>query len=146
MTHNHQRHLLATFQHVDNLLTETERILTGSPSPFQEYVPDAMPNQRQVVHDEILRMREAMRRILAKLDIPLNDPVSGAIWAARSHLAFARVAAVEIDGRRMRAYGSLSPEDEQLFNRISAELHEMLGNLEQHLATDGNPEALPPDR
>lgn len=146
MTDNHQRHLLATFQHVDHLLTETERILAASPSPFQAYVPDATPGQRQVAHNQILRTRETMRRILTQLNIPLNAPISGAVWAARSHLAFARVAAVEIDGRRMRAYGNLSPEDELLFNQISTELYEMLGKLEHDLADDGSAERLSHDR
>jgi hypothetical protein len=145
MTDNHQRHLVVTFQHVDNLLAEVEQILAGSSSPFQEYAPDATPKQRQVAHDHILRTRETMRRILTQLDIPLNDPITGAVWAARSHLAFARIAAVEIDGRRMRAYGTISPEDEQLFNQISSELHEMLGRLEHFLAQDGNAQLFPND-
>lgn len=145
MNDSHQRHLLATFQHVDNLLSEVEQILAGSPSPFQEYAPDATLFQRRETHDSVLRLRETMRRILADLNIPPNPPVCGALWAARSHLAFARLAFVEMDARRMQAYGNLSPTDKQIFDRISTELQEMIASLEHCLARDGD-ESSPADQ
>jgi hypothetical protein len=74
LNENHQRHLLSTFQYVDNLLSEAERILAsaGAASPFQEYSQDTTPIQRKVTHDYIVRVREAMRRILEELKIPLK--------------------------------------------------------------------------
>ena len=86
LNENHQRHLLSTFQHVDNLLSEAERIMTsaGSASPFQEYSQDTTPIQRKVTHDYIVRVREAMRRILDELTIPVRGPISGARWAAQT--------------------------------------------------------------
>jgi len=50
LNENHQRHLLSTFQYVDNLLSEAERILAsaGAASPFQEYSQDTTPIQRKV--------------------------------------------------------------------------------------------------
>jgi hypothetical protein len=110
MIENHQRHLLSTFQHVDNLLSEAEHILisAGSPSPFQEYSPDSTPVQRKVTHDYIVRVRETMRRILEELEIPLKPPICGAIWAARSHLSFASISIAEIEPEPMKGYGKLS--------------------------------------
>ena len=143
MNDNHQRRLLATFQHVDNLLAEVEQILAGSPSPFQEYAPDATQLQRRETHESVLRLRETMRRILPDLDIPLNPPVCGALWAARSHLAFARVAAMELGARRMRAYGTVSPAGEKLFDPISSELQERIRSLEHCLGGNGEDDSPP---
>jgi GTP-binding protein EngB required for normal cell division len=136
MIENHQRHLLSTFQHVDNLLSEAERILisSGSPSPFQEYSPDSTPVQRKVTHDYIVRVRETMRRILEELEIPLKPPICGAIWAARSHLSFASISIAEIEPEPMKGYGKLSSEDEQLLNKIVAELNSVLNRLGTYLA------------
>lgn len=152
MNENHQRHLLATFHHVDHLLAEAERILSrsaGSPSPFQEYTQDSTPAQRKVTHDYVLRVREAMRRILDELKIPPRPPVSGALWAARNRLAFAGFAIVEIDLKHMKAYGELSDADKQTLNRITAELNELLGGLDNYLAqgadADSPPDAKLPD-
>jgi GTP-binding protein EngB required for normal cell division len=136
MNENHQRHLLSTFQHVDNLLSEAEHILisAGSPSPFQEYSQDSTPIQRKVTHDYIVRVRETMRRILEELEIPLKRPISGAIWAARSHLSFASIAIGEIEPKQMAGYGKVSGEDEQALNKIVAELNTVLNRLGVYLA------------
>jgi len=136
MNENHQRHLLATFQHVDNLLSEADRILVsaGSPSPFQEYSQDSTPVQRKVTHDYILRVRETMRRILEDLELPPKLPISGALWAARNHLAFAGIAITEIEPRHMLGYGELSNEDHQTLDKIVAELNSVLDRLSACLA------------
>ena len=136
MNENHQRHLLATFQHVDNLLSEADHILAsaGSPSPFQEYSQDSTPVQRKVTHDYILRVRETMRRILDGLKIPPKPPVSGALWAARNHLSFAGIAIAEIEPKHMLGYGKLSDEDQQTLDRIVAELNSVLNRLNTYLA------------
>lgn len=136
MNQNHQRHLLSTFQHVDNLLSEAEHILisAGSPSPFQEYSQDSTPAQREAVHEHIARVRETMRRILEELKIPLKPPISGALWAARSHLAFAGIAVVEIEPKHMEAYGKISETDKQKLDKIAAELNELFGRFGNLLA------------
>jgi len=136
MNENHERHLLTTFQYVDNLLSEADHILTsaGSASPFQEYSQDSTPVQRKVTHDYILRVREAMRCILEELKIPLKPPISGALWAARNHLAFAGIAITEIEPSHMLGYGKLSDEDRQTLDRIAAELNAVLNRLKAYLA------------
>jgi GTP-binding protein EngB required for normal cell division len=138
MNENHQRHLLGTFQHVDNLLSKAERILAsaGSASPFEEYSQDATPVQRKVTHDYMVRVREAMRRILEELNIPRKPPVSGALWAARGHLDFASIAIAEIEPARMRGYGRLPDDDAQALNRIVAGLSAELNRLREYLTPD----------
>ena len=152
MNESQQRHLLVTFQHVDNLLSETERILASAhpSSPFQEYTQDSTPAQREVTHDYVLRVRETMRRILDELKIPPTSPISGALWAARNHLAFAGIAIVEIEPGHMKGYGELSEADKQMLNRVTAQLNELLGSLDNCLAqgadADSPPETKPPEK
>ncbi|HVU07951.1 MAG TPA: hypothetical protein VHG89_05345 [Verrucomicrobiae bacterium] len=138
MNENHQRHLLVTFRHIDKLLSETESILnsTGSPSPFQEYLQDSTPAQRQMAHEHILQAREMMRRMLDDLKIPLNQPTSGARWAAYNHLAFAGLAALELEAKQMEGYGKLSADEKKVFNKISEELREPLDRLANYFAHD----------
>lgn len=136
MNENHQRHLLSTFQYVDNLLSEAERIMASasSASPFQEYSQDTTPIQRKVTHDYSLRVRQAMRRILEELEIPQKQPISGALWAARGHLNFANIAIAEIEPEHMRGYGQLSDEDARALERIVAELNAELSRIANYLA------------
>jgi hypothetical protein len=136
MNKNHQRHLLSTFQYVDNLLSEMERLMASaaSASPFQEYSQDATPLQRKVTHDHVVRVREAMRRILDELKIPRKPPISSATWAARSYMSFAGIAIAEIGSKYMRGYGELSEEDARTMDRIVAELNAELARITNYLA------------
>jgi hypothetical protein len=59
-----------------------------------------------------------MRRILGDLRIPLPQPVSGALWAARGHVNLALVAIAEIAQERMRHYGELSEDDAQTIDKV----------------------------
>jgi hypothetical protein len=136
MNENHQRHLLSTFQHVNNLLSEAERIMASadSASPFQEYAQDSTPVQRRVVHEYVGHVRETMRRILDELKITPKQQISGAMWAARSQINFAGIAIAETDSKHMRGYGQLSEEDAQTMNRVVAELNAELSRLGDYLA------------
>jgi len=89
----HQRHVRTTFQYIDKLLSEAEHTMAdaGSPSPFRMHSDDTTPIQRKVTHDYIVRIREAMGRVMEELDIPPSTPHSGAVWAAAINLMFCSI-------------------------------------------------------
>lgn len=66
LNENHKRHLQSSFRYIDKLLSEAEHAMTdaGSPSPFREHADDTTPIQQKVTHDYIVRIREAMRRVM----------------------------------------------------------------------------------
>ncbi|HXP61071.1 MAG TPA: dynamin family protein [Dongiaceae bacterium] len=131
MNENHERGLLATFRHIDNLLAEAEQILAtaGSMSPFAEYTQDSTPVQRKVLHDYIERVRQAMACALADLRLSRPAPVCGAIWAAGARFTFAQVEVAEMEPQRLRGYGPLSAEDVKAINEVVAELNATLERL-----------------
>jgi hypothetical protein len=131
MNENHIRILLVTFQHVNGLLSEAERIMNSKPSepPFQEYLQDSSPAQRLLMREEILRIREMMQRIVSGFHISPNQPTTGAVWAAHTHLAYASQALVEIQAKHMKGFGDLSDEDRRLLDNISAEVREPIDHL-----------------
>jgi len=136
MNESQQRHLLVTFQHVDNLLSEAEHIMASASSalPFHEYWQDTTPIQRKVTHDYVARFRETMRRVLEELNISPREPVSGALWAARGHMGFASIAIAEIEPEHMRGYGEFSDEDARKMDKVVAELNAELDHIRDYLA------------
>ena len=120
---HHQRHVRTTFQYIDKLLSEAEHIMAdaGSPSPFGRYSDDTTPIQRKVTHDYILRIREAMRRVMDELNIPPSEPHSGALWAAAINLMYCSISLNELTPERMLAYGPLSAEAANKLDGIRAE-------------------------
>ena len=135
MNENHARHLVSTFRHMDNLLSEAEQILAtaDSKSPFAEYTQDSTPVQRKVIHDYIERVRQSMGRAMEGLGLPRPPPVCGALWAASGHLTFTQIAVAEMEPQRMRGYGELSPEDIKAINEVVAELNAAIGRLLAYL-------------
>ena len=111
LSENHQRHVRTTFQYIDKLLSDAEHAMidAGSPSPFRRYSDDTTPIQRKVTHDYILRIREAMRRVMEELNIAPPEPHSGAVWAAAINLMYGSISLSELTPDRMVAYGPLSP-------------------------------------
>jgi len=135
MNDNHQRHLLVSFRHIDNLLSEAEHILAtaGSASPFAEYTQDSTPVQRKVIHDYIQRVRTALGQAMTDLALPRPAPVCGAWWAAQNHVTFAVIAVAEMEPKRMRGYGALSEADGKAIDCIVAELNAALERLSAYL-------------
>jgi GTPase Era involved in 16S rRNA processing len=132
---HHQRHVRTTFQYIDKLLSEAEYTMTdaGSPSPFRRHSDDTTPIQRKVTHDYIVRIREAMRRVMEELNIPPPEPHSGAVWAAAINLMYCSISLGELTPERMRAYGSLSPEAADRLDGIRAELDGLVAKLRTYL-------------
>lgn len=132
---HHQRHVRTTFQYIDKLLSEAEHTMAdaGSPSPFRRHSDDTTPIQRKVTHDYILRIRDAMRRVMEELNVPLPEPHSGAVWAAAINLMYCSISLNELTPERMRAYGPLSPEAAEKLDGIRAELDGFVANLRNYL-------------
>jgi GTPase Era involved in 16S rRNA processing len=132
---HHQRHVRTTFQYIDKLLSEAEHTMTdaGSPSPFRRHSDDTTPIQRKVTHDYIVRVREAMRRVMEELSIPPPEPHSGAVWAAAINLMYCSISLNELTPERMRAYGPLSSEAADRLDRIRAELDGFVAKLRTYL-------------
>jgi GTP-binding protein EngB required for normal cell division len=132
---HHQRHVRTTFQYIDKLLSEAEQAMVdaGSPSPFRRHSDDTTPIQRKVTHDYILRIREAMRRVMEELNIAPAEPHSGAVWAAAINLMFCSISLNELTPERMQAYGPLSPEAADRLDGIRAELDGLVAKLRSYL-------------
>src|SRR5947208_4162860 len=132
---HHQRHVRTTFQYIDKLLSEAEHTMAdaGSLSPFRRHSDDTTPIQRKVTHDYILRIREAMRRVMEELNIPPPEPHSGAVWAAAINLMYCSISLNDLTPGRMQAYGPLAPEAADRLDAIRAELDGLIAKLRTYL-------------
>ena len=71
--------------------------MAGSPSSFRRHSDDTTRIQRKVRHDYILRIREAMQRVMEELTFPLPEPHWGAVWATAINLMYCYDLAERID-------------------------------------------------
>jgi GTP-binding protein EngB required for normal cell division len=133
---NHKRHLLNTFQHVDNLLADALQALnsTEAPSPFQRYVPDTLPIQRKVLADYIANLRGTMVRILERHGIAVPKARISSIWAFQTTLSSARTAVEELAPKYMRGYGNLPDDAARDLEVLTTQIMDVLDRMSSYLA------------
>jgi hypothetical protein len=133
---NHERRLLTTFRHVDELVSQAVARLEpeASASPLCEFVPDANPDQHRVATECLERMRSLMGGFLASHSIPAPQRNVSALWAAHSACLHARLSVEELRAGSMRGCGKLSPEAERELETLVAGLSEVLQRLSDSLA------------
>lgn len=136
LTEGQRRRLYATFVYIDELLDEVERRLatSGAQRPFLPYVADATPVQSKIIRDYAARVRETMLAALRQHGVAPPTPDISAVWAARSSLRSAGIAATELAPRYMRGYGELSDELARSLNLTSAALTDLLDRMDSYLA------------
>ena len=107
---HHQRDIRTMFQYIDKLLSEVEHTMAdaGSQSPFRTHSDDTTPIQRKGTHDYVMRIREAMRRVMEGIGNPAVQAALRRGWTAAINLMFCSISLNELTPERMRAYGPLS--------------------------------------
>src|SRR5438552_15243962 len=90
---HHQRHVRTTFQYIDKLLSEAEHTMAdaGSLSPFRRHSDGTTPIQRKVTHDYMIRIRDAMRRVMEEFNIRRREPHAGAVWDGASKAMYCSI-------------------------------------------------------
>jgi GTP-binding protein EngB required for normal cell division len=133
---NHKRHLLNTFQHLDNLLADALQALSSAeaPSPFQRYVPDSLPIQRKVMADYIASLRGTMVRILERHGMAVPKAHISSIWAFQTKLSSARTAVEELAPKYMRGYGDLPDEAAHDLEVLRTQIMEVIDRMSRFLA------------
>ena len=128
----HQRRRIAIgFEQLDRCLAEAWSVVASADhrSPFPKYVADASPAQIRTLEDFISRFRSAVVRILDELDLPREQPRVSALWSLRASLVSAQVLLDELDGRYLRGYGDLDPQDEKRVRGATTELRDLVRKM-----------------
>jgi GTP-binding protein EngB required for normal cell division len=139
LNENQRRHLLVTFQHIDKLLSDSERILTeADESAFSLHIPDATPVQARLLHEYVVRVRKAMRDLLEENKIPIEKPQISALWGFHTSLVFVEIALEELAPKYMRGYGLLSEASAQQIEIATAHLLDLVGRMLNYLNSTQN--------
>lgn len=137
LNEHQKRHLRASSQEIDRLLTEAETILNrASQSPFPAYSDDLTPAQKKVVQDYIARLRTQLVRVLESQQISLPKPDCGVSRALQANLIAIDIIIEELQPKYMKGYGSLSDEATVDLNGIVQELQGLVAKLNLYLTQD----------
>ncbi|HEY8668483.1 MAG TPA: hypothetical protein VIL86_17680 [Tepidisphaeraceae bacterium] len=148
LNENHRRHVLITFQTLDEMFERSEEIIASSRSgsPFRQYVADITPRELGAIAEGARQVRAAMTRILPRLGITAPSPSISAAWAIYMAFAMASGEAVEeLRPRRMRGYGEVPSEAAAELEACVTELQAILNRTAASLGSPGRGDAEKPE-
>jgi hypothetical protein len=139
---NHERRLLTTFRHVDELVSQAVARLepASSDSPLSEFVRDGQAAQYQAAAF-LNGLRERMGRFLADHQIPVPKRNVSALWAAHTACQHARLSVEELRASPMRGCGKLTPAAERELETLADGLSSVLQRMSDLLAPPAPPAA-----
>ncbi len=143
---NHERRLLTTFRHVDELVSQALARLepASSDSPLSEFVRDGQVAQYQAATECLDRLRELMGRFLTAHQVPVPKRNVSALWAAQTACVHARLSVEELRVGSMRGCGRLTPEAERELESLADGLSALLLRMNDLLATSPAATGPPP--
>ena len=105
---HHQRRLRATFQYIDNLLSEIDAMVNprDSGALFPHYAVDFAPSQHVLLQSGIAQIRGRLVQAMKDNKVAAAPPSISAVQAIRSALNFIDIAVAELRPRYMRGYGA----------------------------------------
>lgn len=132
---NHRHHLLSTFQHIDKLFSDVERVLSTEQSRtlFKQYILDISPRQQEVLEHGIAEFRGLMKTVLKSLEIDQPQPHISALRAVLTSFTLVDIAIEELNSKHMRSYGEVSP-------RASGELDSLIHKMQQSIEAHYDPD------
>jgi len=132
---NQRRYFANQLRYIDEILGDAAEQLDPRPSEhmFQGVVPDATAAQRKTLRDFLAQLRFVLRRFMDAHDLRDERIVPSGLWAFRTAISFARVAAQELRPRYWSGYGPVDPAAAAAANQLAAELITVLDRIEQYL-------------
>jgi hypothetical protein len=135
LNENQARRLRITCQHVDRTLSEIEGILdeSASATAFPAYVDNISPAQREAITEAIARIRHRLIETLTRQEVDPKMPAIPVSRAILGRMYIVDIAAEEIRPRRMKGYGSLSPDAAVELERFANDLKCITRQVDQAL-------------
>jgi len=130
-------HLMATFRHIDHLLSMIDVAVDGPPSEiFPHYNPDLSEQERKILREAAKMLRTKLAAVLVRNGLGKPEPRTKASHAVTSAFAFISIALDDLRPEEMRGYGAVSPEAVVELNSLILELQSFTTETRQALEAE----------
>jgi hypothetical protein len=100
---NHKRRLLAAFQQMDKLLSQSKAAL----DPRSRHIHDVAEAESQRIKDAIEEIREHVAGLLKRFHVETPPPANSVSWILKTNLASIDIAFEDLYPEKMRGYGKM---------------------------------------
>jgi hypothetical protein len=131
---NHRRRILATFQHIDKLLSQSLHAIAQTHSQLQAYhIQDISSSQLLYIQNLFELIRLQMGSFLKRLEIVLPERSKPASWIVKTNLTSIGIALEDLSPSKMRGYGDMDAAAAHELARTLQEIRKLLNQLQKPL-------------
>ena len=132
----HKRRILAAFQHMNKLLSQSQHVLAQSQSDARpRHVQDISPSQLLRVEKHIQLIRKQLNKFLERFQIVLPEPSTPLSWLLRTNLTSLDSTLEDLYPEKMRGYGEMdsvtASELTQTVQEVRKQVNQLLQVLDQ---------------
>ena len=132
---SHKRRILVTFQHVDELLSQSLHVVARAQSdPHPRHVHDISATKLLRIEKHIQLVRELMKKFMQRFQIALPEPSTPSSWMIRTNLTSIDIALEDLYPQKMKGYGEMDSaaahELTQTIQDIRKQVSQLLKALE----------------
>ena len=134
-----KRNFLTTLEHVDELLSDCERVFNNASAPsfLPEYVCDVSPEQHERILEYISRFRVEVSGLLKQYGIMPPGGRKSSLDAIRTYVLFADMALEEIDSKNID-HGRLSKDSARELDMVVSRMRRFIQDMRAYLDLKGN--------
>jgi hypothetical protein len=108
LNENHKRRLLAAFQQMDTLLSQSKSAMESRPSGlYARYIHDMPESESRKIGNSIEKLREQISGILERFQIAFPPPSTPASWILKTNLTSLDIAFEDLYPEKMQGYGKM---------------------------------------
>jgi hypothetical protein len=108
LNENHKRRLLAAFQQMDKLLSQSENALASRPSGlYARYIHDMSASESRKMESSIEKLREQISGVLERFQVAFPPPSTPASWIIKTNLTSLDIAFEDLYPEKMQGYGKM---------------------------------------
>jgi hypothetical protein len=111
LNENHKRRLLAAFQQMDKLLSQSKNAMASKPSGlYARYIHDISESESRKIDSSIEKIREQISGVLERFQIVFPPPSTPASWILKTNLTSLDIAFEDLYPDKMQGYGKMDPK------------------------------------
>jgi hypothetical protein len=138
LSENHRRRILATFQHIDDLLGQSLNALSPAKTNLRSRcVQDLSPSKRLRIEKCFELIREQMKHFLERSQIALPERATTSSWTIKTNLTSLDIALEDLYPKKMRGYGEMDAASAKDLNRTLQEIRGLVSQLLESLDQSG---------
>jgi GTP-binding protein EngB required for normal cell division len=133
---NQNRYFISQLRYIDELLGSALQELDPAVDPnrvFDKAVHDATLAQRKTLGDFVAQLRFSLRRFMQANELRDQRHLPSGLWAFRTAVSSARIAAEELRPKFWSGYGTVTPQAAAAGERFAAELKSILARIDGYL-------------